>query len=460
VTGFWHGRWLAGVVAALSGLACWHWLAGTAFEQAAFTRVLGDFAKPPIFIAGKGTHAAPWRVRVLSSKTKIDFHKAPMVVSLGDDPDGVFQASPPSPVDVAVVLKNLRRLGAQQVALGTVLAWETPDPVALKGLEMVLNDFQLVVHAVPLARGAIAQAMPAAVRRASLAQGAIHGDVAKLPIVNRVAVADVICGGGTTLAGFSVLDDAESGNGTLPLLARWQDEGRVVLAFPLLAVLARHALPVDGIQVKLGEFLQLGPAGPVIPIDRYGGMSLPIKPVASRADVTAEALIDGTPDMFQAAPEWIMLRDDQTRAPRATREFSATLTAAIAAIESDAGLGQSITYRRLAVAWEAALILALALLSALLMGLPRFQRLLGFGSLAAACVAAQWLAVGMAQLWLPGIPLLAALVAAIIVSLVGAGPVAAPAAPAPANLAAPAAFATRRVFRSVTMRKEPTGPPD
>ncbi len=453
---------MVGGLAALAGLACWQWAARSGLERVVFSGVMRGFANPPFFLSGTGTAAAPWALRTLAVKPRMDSRKAPVVVSIGDDPGRVFQSSPPSPVDLAVVLQNLQRLGGKQAALAAVLAWAEPDPVSLKGLELVLNNFQMVVQAAPLSRGTVRQPLPPALRRASLALDSIQGDTSRLPLVNRLAVADVIFGGDRALAGFSSLDDAEAGAQRVPLLARWEEEERVVLAFPLLAVLARYDLPVAGIRVKLGEFLQLGPAGPVVPIDRDGRMSLPPKPLASRADVSAEALIIGTPDIFPAAPGLIVLRDDQATAPRATREFSANLASAIASIGSDAGLGPACTYRRLSAAWELSLLLAVVLLLTLLAGRGRFERVLGCGMLAAACAAAQWLLVGLAQLWLPGIPLLGAILAGVaaMILLGEARPAPQPLVVQPVPVAPPAlaprgAAATDRKFRTVTVWKEP-----
>jgi hypothetical protein len=470
VAGFFQRRCLVLLVAVGSGFACWLGLAGTKLEHAAFARVIRSYVKPPYFLSAKGPAEAPWSLRTVEGKSRIDARKAPVVVSIGDDPGGgagrFFQDSPPSPVDLAVVLKNLQRLGQSRVAVAAILAWDQPDAIALKGLEIVLNDFEKTVHAAPLARGAVRQPMPASMRRAALAPGAIQGDISKLPVVNRVAVPDVIFGGDAALAGFSSLDEAEPGDDgrLLPLLARWQDEDRVVLAFPLLATLVSYDLPLDGIQVKLGEFLQLGPAGPVVPIDAYGRMALPIKPVVARAEVAAEALINAGSDIFPPAPGLIVLRDDQSTAPRATRRFSASLASAMAAIGSDAGLGPPRNYHRLARAWEVTLLLLASVLLAMVAGLSRFQRWLGLGLAAAVCVFSQWLAVGFAQVWLPGIPLLAAiLTAALVRSIMPWNPaLKIPAQPVTQSAAAggaPPVTATLRPVKEVTAPVMAVTPP-
>ena len=458
-----RGGWVIGL-AAIAGFGCWWLVADSGLEHAALRTVLGSYARPPFFLTGEGNRDAPWELRTLSLQARPAARKAPVVVSIGDDVGGVFQSSPPSPVDLAVVLQNLQRLGAKQAAIAAVMAWDKPDAGALKGLDIVLNHFQLVIQAAPLTRGTLRQAMPPAFRRAALAPAAIHGDLTRLPIVNRVAVADVIFGQGEgTMAGFSSLDDADVGGNTLPLLARWEDENAVVPAFPLLAVLARYDLPVAGIVVQLGEFLRLGPTGPVVPIDRAGRMTLPRKPLASRADIAAEDLIVGTPDIFPAAPGLLVLRDDLSSAPRATRQFSANLASAIASISSDAGLGPARAYRRLPATAEVAMLLAALWLLALSTAWPRFQRHLTCAILVAVCLAAQWLGVGMAQVWLPGIPLLAATGTATLVMFLfdrtpaAARPLSALAAPAAPRWVIPTPTTMERHCRSVTIRKQPPG---
>jgi len=445
-------------LAAIAGLGCWWLMAATSVERAAFGVVLGSYVRPPFLLTGDGSRAAAWKLRTRSLQARPDERQAPVVVSIGDDAGGVFQASPPSPVDLAVVLRNLQRLGAKQAAIAAVMAWEKPDAVSLKGLEIVLDGFQSVIHAAPLSRGTARQAMPPAFRRAALAPEAIQGDLSRLPIVNRVPVADVIFSKGkATMAGFSSLDDADGGDGMLPLLARWEEENAVVLAFPLLAALVRYDLPVAGVKVKLGQFLRLGPRGPVLPIDLDGRMALPPKALAPRADISAEAVIVGTPEIFPAAPGLIVLRDDQSSATRATRKFSATLASAIASISSDAGLGPPRTYRRLPAAAELAMLMGAVLLLTCGAAWPRSERLLACAILAGTCLAAQWLALGLAQVWLPGIPLLAATGAGTLAMMLlepAPAPVALRVGRAASHLVGPVTTITGRKFRSVTMRKD------
>ena len=402
---------LGAAAAAGSG---WWLIPGSAIDRAVFTAVARASANPPLFIAGQDQPDAPWSLRTFAARPLSDPLQAPVVVALGDDPAGVFQSSPPSPIDLAVILTNMRRLGANQATTAAVLAWSTPDPIGLAALDQSIRRFDSLVMAAPLSRGAVTEIMPPAFRRASIPLDRVHGDPAALPVVNRIPLPGVILGGDNTLAGFQVLD-AEPESRFAPLLARWED--RVVFAAPLLTVLQQRGLTVEGLDVRLGEFLKLGPDGPTVPLDRYGRLAMPLKPLAPRARIPAEAVIDGDPDLLpDHAPGVVVLRDDRSAAEPATRAFSKQLPALIAAIASEAGLTPVCTYPRLPVGLEFAALAALAYGLAALSGWPAFARHLTLLALALACLTAQWVAAGCAQLWLPGLPALTAILTAWILA--------------------------------------------
>ena len=390
------------------------WLPGTAIDRVAFTTVARGFANPPFFIAGNGSHASPWKLRTFAANNLTDKRQAPVIVSLGDDPDGFFQSSPPSPIDLAVILSNFQRLGAHQAATAVVLAWESPDPIGLAALDKALSRFDSLVMAAPLARGAVPEQIPPAFRKASVPLETLRGDPSALPVVNRIPLTGIILGKDNTAAGFQVLD-SEPTTRFAPLLARWED--RVVFAFPLLTVLQRLELPVEGVEIRLGEYLKLGPNGPIMPIDRYGRLALPLKALAPYAAIPAAALIDGANGLLpHLAPQPAILRDDRSAAEPATRAFSQHLPALISALASDTGLAPAHNYPRLQPAAEYLVLLLVAIALAALCGLSAFPRNIGFLTLSAAALAAQYLAAGSASLWLPGLPALAAMACAWLLS--------------------------------------------
>ena len=437
----------------------------TGAEREIFAAVARTVANPPIFTEGDGSDETPFGFRARAAVAEIQRAKAPVVVSIGDPPtDGlgmVFQESPPSPADIAVILSNLRKLGAKNVAVAAVLAWKEPDLINFKSLEIVLGQFEMVVHAAPLARHTRVDPMPEAFERASLSPESVTGDVSRLPIINQMAVADVVFAPGKGLAGFSTLDDIKL-KGRVPMLARWEEdsENRMVLAFPLLAVLARYELPLGGVKVRLGEAIELSPEGPMVPIDSDGCLALPPKPVPSRVDVSAEAMIKAKDGIFPDDPGLIVLRDDQSDAPAATRRFSRDLASVMAAIGSDGGLAPMVTYRRISGA--AALALGGFLLAGMWLacGLGKFGRNVAFALLIGYVAVAQFACFGLAEAWYPGACSAVGLLAGWgMCGMLGRGrdiavpQVPAGLSPAPAAVVDPAF--RRASIRSVTIWREP-----
>ncbi|MGL5016549.1 MAG: hypothetical protein ACRDBP_00325, partial [Luteolibacter sp.] len=404
------------IASAVVALMAWKWIPGTRLDHMAFATVARGSANGPLFISGAGSVPEPWKLQTFSANKKPDQRQAPVIVSLGDDLEGFFQSSPPAPIDLAVIFSNFQRLGAEKAATAAVFAWEKPDPVGLAAFEKSLAGFDSLVMAVPLSRGVVAAQMPPSLRRASIPTSRIQGDPSTLPLVNRLPIPGIILGGEPTIAGFSVLE-SEPSLRLLPLLARWED--RIVFSFPLLTVLQRLDLPLDGIEVRLGEFLKLGPSGPIIPIDGSGRLAMPVKSLAAYAEISAAALIDGGDDLFpKQAPDPVILRDDQSAAEPATRAFSKSLSATVAFIASSGGLTEAAAFHRLPEGWEMLYLAGVVLILTALCSVSAFVRYLCITATLAVLLTAQWVSFGFASVWLPGLPALAAILAAFVTAKV------------------------------------------
>lgn len=415
-----HRRLWVLLIAAIIAAATWKYFPGTPPDRAAFTLVVRGFINPPLFISGAGTHSQPWKIGSISATAKPDIRQAPVIVSMGDDLGRYFQTSPPAPIDVAVIFSNFHRLGAEKAATAAVLAWEAPDPIGLVALERALAAFDSLVMAAPLSRAVVSSPLPTSFRRASLPLVAVEGDASLLPVVNRLSLPSIILGGENSLAGFSVLE-AEPVTSAPPLLARWQD--RVVFAFPLLTVLQRSNLALDEVEIHLGKYIKLSPTGPIIPIDESGRLAMPVKALAPYKEISAEALIDGGDELFpKTAPDPVILRDDQSGSEPATQAFSKNLSAMVAAMASNEAYSHTSEVLRLSSEWE------IALLCLTMLALFGILNLVGFGyraslmMLAVLVLAGQWLGLGIASLWLPGIPALAAILAVICASYIFKAP--------------------------------------
>ena len=400
------------LIIAAAALAAWWWLPGSDIERGALELGVRGSANPPFFIEAVGGRAGGWKLRTVNAKPRVDPAMMPTLVSLGDDPDGVFQSSPPSPLDLAVILKNFQRLGAKRAACATVLAWDAPDPISLAALDREMAAFERLAMAAPLGRGPLAEPMPPAFRRASISAAEIRGDASRIPMVNRVAIRDLILGADNTVAGFQWLE-SDRATRHIPLLARWDD--RVVFAFPMIAAMERLGLEVAKIEIRLGQYLRLAPDGPVVPIDESGHLAIPPAAGAKPAAIPAADLIDAPDDLLDnESPRFPVLIDERAGTERVTREFTSYLPSLMAVIVGDAGLAEARSIRRLGGSAGLACLAVFCLLLCLACRLPAFSRLLAFMGLAALVTIAQTSAVSYGW-WLPGLPALAALAVALVI---------------------------------------------
>jgi hypothetical protein len=267
--------------------------------------------------------------------------------------------------------------------------------------------------AAPLTRGAVAEPMPQAFRNASLPISHVRGDVTALPVVNRIPLTGVILGRENTRAGFQSID-FESASRFPPLLARWED--RIVFAFPLLVAMQRFDMPLEGMEIRPGEFLRLWVQGPVVPLDRFGRMASAPGNMSPYAEIPAELLIDGGDELFpKQAPQPVILRDDRSAAEPATRRFSAELPATIAAIASDTSLVPARTFARFTFCQEIVLLSVWIAAITLASRLAASARQITYSVLAAFAIGVHFIAASHG-VWLPALAALAALAAAFVLS--------------------------------------------
>lgn len=398
------------LLSAAAAWCAWRYVPSSPVDRYLVRSIAGATANPPFIIGGSGTHQDPWTLRILAPNRTASAANQPIVVSLGDDPEGIFQTSPPSPVDIAIVLRNMRRLGAENIAVSAVLAWEEPETIALAAVDSELSRFQSVVTAAPLSRGAAGQALPPSFRRASLSPDQIRGEISAIPVANRISLPHVILGGDNTLSGFSILENEPAGN---PLLACWDD--RIVLAFPLAAVISSHGLPFDQVEVDLGNFIRLGPQGPIIPIDAFGRLSTQSRTPGPSLLFSATSLIDATDPLPTEKAKLTLLRDDQSSAEPSTRIFSSKVAPLIADIASSAGMSGVTRYRRLPATSELTVLAGIILLLTGISGRPRLPREIIILCLLFLAVASHTIVAGSGT-WLPTLPAIAALLPAFLVN--------------------------------------------
>lgn len=348
---------LTWIVTALVAIGMWLVVPGSGFERNVVKVMAHRLAEPPVEISGAGSHADPWQMT--ASSTSGESGSLPSTVALKDNLENIFQSSPHSPIDMAVIFKNLQRLGNKQLACSVLLAWEEPDPIALTALEGALLDFESVVLATPVTRGAIMEAMPPDFRRSSLPVDQLAGDTSSLPVVNRISIPSIIRGGENAMAGFEVIDSEPTAE-HIHLMARWDD--RVIFSFPVIAAVQQLGLDLKDLKIEVGSHLQLGEAGSRVPIDEFGRIAIETVAANPDTDLLAKELIDAEvgdkklPDLEQA-----ILVDLRSHADITTRDFNRMIPSCMGKLLEDRTQTKTITFRRLSASMELPLLLVLAL---------------------------------------------------------------------------------------------------
>jgi len=410
-------------------LLIWLVIPGTAIERMFFSLTAKTFSRSEHLISGNGTETKPFVLNTMRASPPAITTKLPAYIAIGDDPEKVFQTSPPSPVDFAVILKNLRRMGRDSVAIGMPLSWADPDVISLAALDQQLDAFPSAITSAPLSRNAVSTPIPPAFRRASVPLFSIKGDASLLPVVNRIPIPDVVLGNKSSLAGFTTLESEETTD--LPhLLARWDD--RAVLSFHLLATLQHFHVPPHAITIRPGEWISLSADGPFIPIDRFGRLTVR-PPDLSATGIPAENLIDAPDDFLAGSPrDPILIRNGLTASDPAAVRFSETLVPTFAMLTGPEGTSQTRLFPR--PPWYAELLLIASVLS-LLYGFGNYPCLSGKRPLAllgGGLLILHFMVVPATSTWLPSLPLLACTLTAIACT----------ASPAPPKPATPAKMKT------------------
>lgn len=404
------------IVTALAAILMWLVIPGSRMDRAAAQWLARGFGKGAVIISGSGIAADPWKLR--SSRAVSVSESRPTTVALMDNLEGIFQSSPHSPIDLAVIFKNLRDLGTRQLACSVLLAWEDPDPISLTAMESALLKFDSVVLATPVTRSASMTAMPPDLRRASLPADKLGGDSALLPAVNRASIPTLIHGGENAMAGFEVIDSEPSAE-HIHLMARWDE--RVIFSFPVLAALQQLELKPEDLIIELGSHLQLGQAGPAIPIDEFGRLAIDKVAVMPETDMQAKELIDAKAGDEGLPPlEQVTLCDLRSHADIHTRDFNRMIPYSMAVLMRGQSRTKEMTMARLNSAYELPILLALALLMSLATLLDR--RVTGSITLIAigALVLSVWLGF-RSGIWPPAVEALLVVIAALACSSISVG---------------------------------------
>ena len=303
-------------------------------------------------------------------------------IQITDDPDKIFESSPPSALDYAIILTSLHKRGYKEVILTTSLNWDQQLGLETQGLGRQLAMFSRSAIALPVTRVATPQSLPDILRRSLIPMSRVSGNHRQLPFINYAPISIHADGGKHTLAGFSEVENIPPAKGHIPLLAYWQDEG-LIPSIDLLTIMTAYKLNPSDLMVDCGRHIRLGKKGPLIPIDKFGQTPVPTKPAKALAPIQAETLMpptdkkDGISPLTQPAP--IALIHAVGEKTSITNTLSPErLTSLVALSQSYPITKNAASFPRLPIWASMILLLDVALLSFWFGELTRSKRLLAY----------------------------------------------------------------------------------
>ncbi|MDG1356672.1 MAG: hypothetical protein P8P36_00595 [Akkermansiaceae bacterium] len=213
-------------------------------------------------------------------------------IHITDDPSKIFEQSPPSALDYAVILTSLYKHGFRDVILTNHLNWDQKQGLETLGLGRQMALFSHSAISMPVTRVATPQPMPEVLQRSLISMSNVTGNHKQLPLVNHAPVNFLLNSGKHTLAGFSEVESISRTEGEIPLLAHWENQG-LIPSIDLLAIMIAHKINPSDIRVDCGNYIRLGNRGPLIPVDKYGYTPPPdrLAPSETIAPLAAEQLI-------------------------------------------------------------------------------------------------------------------------------------------------------------------------
>lgn len=231
------------------------------------------------------------------------------LIQVTDDPDRIFEHSPPSALDYAVMLESLHNRGFKDVILTTRMTWDQHPGLEAAGLSSRLALFEHSVIPLPVTRAATAQPLPAPLQRALIPFSQVSGNHRLIPLVNKVPLPTHSEGGEHTLAGFCQIENAPASEGNIQLLAHWQHQG-LIPSVDLLAIMTAHDISPAELMIQCGKHIRLGKDGPVIPIDDYGQSPILVAP-----DSTDQASMTTSPSSPPLDADQLITPDKKKGSP-------------------------------------------------------------------------------------------------------------------------------------------------
>ena len=319
---------------------------------------------------------------------------------------------PLEPEDWWGLLNPTHQVGCRVAAIEEPLTWEGEGVAHLGRLatfNTALSQFETVILTVDLHRPPKGQPIPAYLQTSAIPLSNVIGETGRLVRVNRVLLAPSATAAPNIRFAFRLqesIDDAR------PEILRWDDY--LIPSFPLAVAMAQANVSPDQVHIALGHHIRLGD-GPIIPINEIGELQIeltegpaPIERLAieayspSQIENTHEAIKEKT----NTVPRCVLFTDASRDNPSPWRKslHLQKIVSSLDALPRPEGVE---THERLGVMDEVVLLGIIAVIAALLLGLPGIFRHLSYFALLIALPALLVSLYLGSQKWTPFAPAVA-----------------------------------------------------
>ena len=319
---------------------------------------------------------------------------------------------PLEPEDWWGLFNHAHQVGSRIAAIEEPLSWKG-EGVAhlgrLASLNTALSQFETVVLTVDLDRLQRSQPIPTYLQACAIPLSNVTGETNSLIDVNHVLFPPSVTPAPNVRFAFR----PREGTGTDNLaILRWGDH--IIPSFPLAVTMAQSNVSAHEVHINLGQNIRVG-SGPMIPIDEFGALQIePVNPPIAIERLAVEAYSPSQVASTRAAisektdtvPACVLFADPGSQASSALQKKNTTLQtiATLDRLPRPEGLE---THQRLTLLKEIALLGMIAVVAALLLGLPAALRHLSYAGLLVAVPALLANLYLNSQQWSPFAPGLA-----------------------------------------------------
>ncbi len=290
---------------------------------------------------------------------------------------------PLEPEDWWGLLNHTHEVGCRVAAIEEPLTWEG-EGVAHLGrlatLTTALSKFDTVILTVDLHRPPRGEAIPDYLQASAIPLSNVTGETGRLVRVNRVRLPPSATAAPNVRFAFRLQESVEAAR---PEILRWDDY--LIPSFPLAVAMAQANVSPSQVHITLGDHIRLGD-GPIIPINEIGELEIelndaPVHIERLAIEAYSPSQVENTHEAIRAGastiPRCVLFTDasPDNPSPWGKSLHLQKIGSSLDALPRPEGVE---THERLGVVDEVVLLSIIAVIAALILGLPGIFRHLSY----------------------------------------------------------------------------------